>query len=256
MQNAGQSCGGVERIYVHQDVFEPFLARLKTRVESLRVGPDREFDVDVGAITTSGQADAIRRHIDEAVEKGATLFAQAALPEEPGGNFVAPVVLTDVDHSMAVMREETFGPVLGVMKVADMDEAVALANDSNLALSGSVWTRNRRRGEELARRMQAGSVMINDHLASHGLAEAPWGGPKESGVGRTHGEIGFSEMTEPLCIVHDYMPGIKKDLWWYPHNRQVYELMKSLMHLLYGRVTARLAAVPTVVSAFLRTFKP
>jgi succinate-semialdehyde dehydrogenase/glutarate-semialdehyde dehydrogenase len=255
MQNAGQSCGGVERIYVHEDVYEPFMAKLKARVEALRVGPDVDFNVDIGAITTNGQADTIRRHIDEAVAAGATIFAQAKIPEETKGIFVAPTVLTDVTHDMTVMREETFGPVLGVMKVRDMDEAVELANDSNLGLTGSVWTRSRTRGELLARRIQAGAVLLNDHLMSHGLAETPWGGFKESGIGRTHGDIGFAEMTEPQVIVHDYMPGVKKNVWWHPHSKDVYDGMKGLLNMLYDGGSGRLSGVRNLLSVFPRTFK-
>ncbi len=115
------------------------------------------------------------------------------------------MVLTDVTHDMVTMKEETFGPVVGVMKVRDMEEAVALANDSNLGLTASVWSRDRRKAAALARRLQAGAVTINDHLMSHGLAETPWGGFKQSSLGRTHGEIGFDEMTQPQVLVDDLL---------------------------------------------------
>ena len=116
---------------------------------------------------------------------------------------------------MLVMRDETFGPVLAVMKVDSMDQAVELANDSNLGLTGSVWSRDSRRADELARRIQAGAITINDHLMSHGMAETPWGGFKESSIGRTHGDIGFAEMTEPQVIVHDVLPefGVRTVKW-------------------------------------------
>jgi succinate-semialdehyde dehydrogenase/glutarate-semialdehyde dehydrogenase len=122
-----------------------------------------------------------------------------------------------------------------------MELAVELANDSELGLTASVWSRDRRTAEGLARRIQAGVVMINDHLMSHGMAEVPWGGFKLSGLGRTHGELGFAEMTQPQCIVDDRLIGAKRDLWWYPHGEEIYDGLHGLIDLLYSpRVAGRL----------------
>ncbi|MEI7892710.1 MAG: aldehyde dehydrogenase family protein, partial [Myxococcales bacterium] len=218
MQNAGQSCGGVERIYVHKDVYEPFLVLLAKKVRALRVGPDEDFNVDMGAMTTTTQVDTVRYHIDDAVAKGARVYAQSSCPKDTRGYFLPATVLVDVDHTMAVMREESFGPVVGVMKVESMEEAIQLANDSNLGLTASIWSRNWREAERIGRCVHAGAVTINDHLMTHGLAETPWGGFKESGVGRTHGELGFDEMTEAQVVVQDFLPGVKRNMWWYPHS--------------------------------------
>lgn len=253
MQNAGQTCGGVERIYVHRDVYHPFLELLGQRVRRLRVGPDRDFDVDVGAITTRAQMETIQEHIQDALRRGATVFAESEAPK--GGQFLPAMVLTNVNHEMRVLREETFGPVVTVMPVDSMDEAVELANDSNLGLTASVWSRNRRVADQLARRMEAGAVMINDHTMSNGLPETPWGGFKESGIGRTHGELGFSEMTEPQVIVHDYLPGVKKNPWWHPHGRFVYDGMKGLLDMLYAEsASKRLVGASRFMRLFARTF--
>lgn len=236
LQNCGQSCGGVERIYVHEKVYEPFLAILKEKVEALRVGYDDDFNVDLGVMTTERQVATVKEHLKDAEEKGAVIYARSAQPESTGlGNMLAAMVLTQVTHEMLVMREESFGPILGVMKVKDMDEAVALANDSNLGLTGSVWSKNRSNAAELARQVQAGVVTINDHLVSHGLAETPWGGFKQSGIGRTHGGIGFDEMTQPQVIVHDILPFVRKNMWWHPHGKKIYQGMLGAMRLLYGR---------------------
>jgi len=228
--NAGQSCAGVERLYVHQDVYAPFMALLKQKVEALRIGVDR----DVGALCTERQVETVRRHYDAALASGATLFAQAPMPPGLNGQFIPPSVLTDVDHRMQLMRDETFGPVVGVMRVKDDEEALALANDSNYGLSGSVWTRDMRKGERLARRLQAGAVMVNDHLLSHGLTETPWGGPKDSGLGRGHGAWAFEEVTQPQVVVVDWLKLARRNVFWHPYDQAMYDGLKGIMHFLYG----------------------
>jgi succinate-semialdehyde dehydrogenase/glutarate-semialdehyde dehydrogenase len=239
-QNCGQSCGGVERIYVHEKVYDPFLELLKEQVEAIRVGYDENFNVDMGAMTTERQVATAKRHLEEALAKGAVIYARSPQPEGEGaGNFLPAVVLTRVTHEMLVMREETFGPVVGVMKVRDMEEAMALANDSHLGLTGSVWSKNWRKAEALARRIQAGVVTINDHLMSHGLAETPWGGFKQSGIGRVHGAIGFAEMTQPQVIVHDILPFVRRSMWWYPHSKGLYRGLLGALELLYGKSIPR-----------------
>lgn len=236
LQNCGQSCGGVERIYVHENVYESFLVLLKERVESLRVGYDENFNVDLGAMTTRHQVSKVKHHLEDALARGAVIYARSAQPEHNSTGHILPaMVLTEVNHEMRLMREETFGPVLGVMRVRNMNEALALANDSHLGLTGSVWSKNRKNGERLARQIQAGVITINDHLMSHGLAETPWGGFKQSGIGRTHGAIGFDEMTQPQVIVHDILPILRRNLWWHPHTEKVYRGMLGALKLLYGK---------------------
>jgi acyl-CoA reductase-like NAD-dependent aldehyde dehydrogenase len=255
--NCGQSCAGVERIYVHADVYDAFLDLLSKKITALRVGRDVDFAVDLGAMTTEAQSAKVRQHVQDAVDRGAVIHAQSACPPESAGNFLPAMVLTGVDHSMLLMREETFGPVVGVMKVASMDEAIALANDSAYGLTGSVWSRHTGTARRLAERIEAGTVMINDHLISHGLAETPWGGFKQSSLGRTHGAIGFAEMTQPQCIITDVMPGLRRNLWWHPHGRQVYDTMTSILRMLYApRWSTRVAACWRVVKSFPRVFRP
>jgi len=235
LSNAGQSCAAVERIYVHAAVYDQFLEMLKAAVETIRVGIDDNFETDMGAITTRQNFEKIQRHIQDAVNKGAKIYAQSQYPSESPGLFLPAVVLTDVNHDMQIMREETFGPVLAVMKYDTEADAIRLANDSNLGLTASVWSRSRRHAIKIARQLQVGSVMINDHMMSHGLAETPWGGFKESGIGRTHGQIGFSEMTQPQVIVNDVLPFAKKNLWWLPYSKKVYDGLVGLLNFLYGQ---------------------
>jgi len=259
MQNCGQSCGGVERIYVHQDVFEPFLKVLGEKVRGLRVGVDLGDPgehVDLGAMTTQEQLHTVRRHLQDALDRGAVIYAQSACPDDAPGNFLSATVVVHVDHSMLLMREETFGPVVGVMPVADMDEAVRLANDGPLGLTASVWSRDRKGARRLAARLQAGTVTINDHLMSHGLPGTPWGGFKQSGIGRTHGPLGFAEMTQPQCVVDDLLPGVKKDLWWYPHGPDLYAGLKGALDFLYARrPSQRLAGLRRLAKVFPRMWR-
>ncbi len=257
LQNCGQSCGGVERVYVHKDIYPEFLELLAKKVRSLRVGVDQDHHLDLGAMTTTGQVKAVQAHIDEALERGAVIYAQSSCPEGGPGQFLPATVLTEVDHNMKVMLEETFGPVLGVMKVDSMEQAVELANDSNLGLTGSIWSRDSAGAERLARRVQAGAITINDHLMSHGLAETPWGGFKESGIGRTHGDIGFSEMTEAQVIVHDFMPGVRKNMWWHPHGPEIYRGLLGALDLLYGKsLWKRFTGLGKLLKIYGRSFKP
>lgn len=233
--NAGQSCGGVERLYVHQSVYEPFMALLKEKVESLQVGFGMDLNMDMGAMTTVQQIKTVEKHIEDALAKGAVIHAQSKMPANQSlKNFMPATVLSNVNHEMLTMKEETFGPVIAVMKVNDMEEAIRLANDSDLGLSASVWSRNNARAEEIARRIEAGAVNINDHLMSHGLAETPWGGFKNSSIGRTHGDIGFEEMTQPQVIIKDILPRVKKGFWWSPNSEAIYNGVKGITEFCYA----------------------
>lgn len=234
-QNAGQSCGGVERIYVHEAVYDRFVAMLSQKTRQLRVGIDTNFNTDIGAMTTGRQVETVKYHLADALEKGAVIAAESEMVgADQDGRLLPPRVLTDVTHGMLVMKEETFGPVVGVMKYSDEAEAVHLANDSDLGLTASVWSSDRKKAEQIAKQIKAGAITINDHLMSHGLAESPWGGFKLSGLGRSHGEIGFNEMTQPQVIVHDYLSFLPSNLWWFPAGKPLYEGLKGLPFLLYG----------------------
>ena len=200
------------------------------------MGYDADFNVDVGVMTTERQVKNVKDHLEDALAKGAVVYARSGPPQgNDSGKVLPAVVLTEVTKDMLVMREETFGPVLGVTKVKNMDEAIAFANDSNYGLSGSVWSKNGRNAMRLARKIQAGAVTINDHLMSHGLAETPWGGFKHSGIGRTHGAIGFDEMTQPQVIVNDVLPFARHDLWWHPHGERIFQGLVGATKFLYGK---------------------
>jgi acyl-CoA reductase-like NAD-dependent aldehyde dehydrogenase len=253
--NAGQSCAGVERIYVERDIYDPFVKLLKQKVSELRQGEDVDFNIDVGSLTTAEQLNTVQRHIRDAVEKGASVFMPEGKAVSGKGLFHRPTILENVNSEMLYMKEETFGPVVSVTPFDFLDEAIRLANDSTVGLTASVWTKNRRKGREIAARLEVGSVTINDHLMSHGLAETPWGGWKESGYGRTHGYLGLEAMTQPRTVIDDIMPGVKKQMWWFPYSRGVYDGLKGGLHFLYGKGFAlRLSGMTKMIKTFLRTF--
>ena len=256
LQNCGQSCGGIERIYIHRSIYRPFLEKLRYRIQRLRVGYDTDYRVDLGAMTTTKQKIEVEQQIQQALDLGAERFAQSPVPKSARGNFLPAVLLTDVTHEMDVMRMETFGPVLGAMPVDSMQQALALANDSDLGLTASVWTRHWSKGMALARQIKAGVVTINDHLMSHGLAETPWGGFKLSGIGRSHGAEGMAEMTQVQCLVQDVMPAVKKNFWWHPHGPEVYKGVRGVIDLLYGHGAGqRLRGLVNLLKVFPRTFR-
>jgi len=233
LNNCGQVCISVERIYVEEPVHDEFVSRLTEKVETLRQGPPGELgSVDIGAIIFPPQLDLIDAHVRDAVERGAEVRTGGG-PGDGPGRFYEPTVLTGVDHSMLCMTEETFGPTLPVMKVADAEEAVALANDGRYGLQASVWTTDVERGERLARRIEAGSVCVNDAQLNYGALELPMGGWKESGLGSRHGAEGIRKYTkrQSLLITPAYAP--QRELNWFPYvgevTRQVADTMGALV---------------------------
>ncbi len=252
LQNAGQSCGGVERIYVHESVYQEFVDLFAAKVSALRHGaPDGSHSVDIGSMTTAKQRQAVEKQLADAVAEGAQIVAQSQPVGSLNGEFHPAVLVTGVNHSMTLMREETFGPIVPVMPFRDDDEAVVLANDCSMALSASIWTRDTKRGKELANRVDGGVVALNDHLYTHGMSDVPWGGPKESGIGRTHGPEGLMEMTRPKAVNWDWLHA-KRNVWWYPQDARTYKAMRNAVRLAAPRspidyVLALLSMLPTVI---------
>ncbi len=232
--NAGQTCLSVERCYVHRSLYETFLSACTEKAKKLRVGHGLDPETDVGPMIHERQLQIAEIHVKDAVARGARVMAGGSRLTELGKNFYRPTVLADLTHEMLIMREETFGPVLPVMPFDSDDEAVRLANDSEYGLSASVWTRNRDRGERLARSIQAGTVMVNDVVSCFGISEAPHGGVKSSGVGRAHGRYGLEEMVRLKYLDSDRMPGTKK-VWWYGYGESFARQMEGFIDFQFAR---------------------
>jgi len=240
--NAGQTCSGIERVYVVREVADRFVAGVAAEAERMRVGDPLEWETEVGPMTSEDQYETVVELIEDAVAAGATKLCGGPV-EAPGlpGKFVAPTVLTGVTHEMRIMREEVFGPVLPIVVVDSEAEAVALANDSEFGLGASVWTRDRQRGGRIARRLEAGMVWVNDHSFSHGTCQCAWGGVKDSGVGRSHSKFGFYECVNVKMNVWE--PGLARDIWWHPYDRTLGEAVRASAQILYGRGEARAKAL-------------
>jgi acyl-CoA reductase-like NAD-dependent aldehyde dehydrogenase len=235
--NAGQACLSVERCYVHQSLYAPFLDACVAKTRQLHIGNGLEAGTDVGPMIHERQVELVEAQVREAKAQGARVLAGGSRLWELGANFYAPTVLADVTHDMRIMREETFGPVLSVAPFPSDAEAIRLANDSEFGLAASVWTRDPRRGEALARRLTAGTVMVNDTISCFGISEAPHGGVKSSGIGRVHGRFGLEEMVRVKYLDSDRLPRMKK-LWWYSYGEKLTRQMEGFLDLEFARSLA------------------
>lgn len=213
--NAGQVCASVERVYVSRKISQKFIEAVVQETQKL------EIKHDIGAITLPSQMDRYQRQLEEALKKGAKILVGGMADKTKGGDFFQPTLLINVSHDMAVMNEETFGPLLPMMMVDSDEEAIRLANHSIYGLTASIWTRNVKKGIEMARRIEAGTLTINDVVYTNALAETPWGGYKKSGVGRVHSDIGFREFVQVKHINYDRIS--LKPFWWFPYTKNSYE---------------------------------
>ena len=234
MLNTGQTCISIERVYVEAPVYDAFVAKVTEKARALRHGaPAGPGSVEVGAMTFGPQVDIVERHVEDARAKGARVLVGGARGAR-AGNWFEPTVLADVDHEMAIMREETFGPTLPIMRVADADEAVRLANDSPYGLSASVFSGDAARGEAIARRLETGAVCVNDALVNYYALELPMGGVKASGLGYRHGPGGIRKFTQHQALLVSRI-NPKRDIHMYPYRARTTKLFTRGLRLLYGR---------------------
>jgi acyl-CoA reductase-like NAD-dependent aldehyde dehydrogenase len=213
--NAGQICTSIERVYVDDKVYDDFVARVVKKTEKLQVGTQHDADADVGAITVELQIEKIESQVNDAVAQGATALTGGSRVHR-SGRFYAPTVLTNVTQDMRVMREETFGPVLPIMRVSNAQEAIRLANDSPFALGGSIWAKPQV-AHKLVPQLRAGMVSINDTLLNGMVAGLPFGGLKDSGYGRVYGDDALREMSWPRGVTVD-RAGLR-EIGYYPLRR-------------------------------------
>ena len=240
--NAGQTCSGIERVYVMREVADRFIEGVARETQKLRLGNPIEWETEIGPMTSPGQYDIVVDLIEDAVASGATKLCGGPTPVAGlSDKYIAPTVLTGVTHEMRIMNEEVFGPVLPIVVVDSEQEAIDLANDSEFGLGASVWTKDRQKGERIARRIESGMVWINDHSFSHGACQCAWGGVKDSGVGRSHSKFGFYE-----CVnvkMNSWEPGLTRDFWWHPYDQTLGEAVKASAKLLYGKGATRTKAL-------------
>jgi acyl-CoA reductase-like NAD-dependent aldehyde dehydrogenase len=227
--NSGQVCMSVERVYVEEPAYDDFVQRVAEKVRKLRQGMPDQI-VEIGSMTFPPQLQKVEQHVADAVGKGATVLTGGRRNPNLPGLFYEPTVLVDVTHDMAIMRDETFGPVIPIMKVRDADEALRLANDSRYGLTASVWTKNGDKAKVLSRRLEAGSVCVNDCMVNFAVMEAPMGGVKESGLGARHGEQGISKFCRQQTVVVDRF-GSKSEINWYPTSKRKAALFRRALNL-------------------------
>lgn len=239
--NAGQVCISVERVYVEEPIADEFTRRVVEKTNALRQGSDAnegrtETRIDVGAITFPKQLDVIEDHVADAKARGAQILTGGRRNPALAGQYFEPTVLSGVDHSMKIMTEETFGPVLPIMRVKDANEALRLANDSSYGLNASVFTRNAAEGERIAARVEAGVTCVNDVIAGFGVTDAPSGGLKESGIGKRHGAEGIRRFCNQQVIISDRFGwlGLKRELFWYPYTATTENRMSRLFGALFS----------------------
>jgi acyl-CoA reductase-like NAD-dependent aldehyde dehydrogenase len=242
--NAGQTCSGIERVYVLREVSERFIAGVVDGAQRLKVGDPMSWTTAIGPMVSREQYETVRALVDDALASGARLRCGGPIDALAGleaGSFYAPTVLTDVSHEMRIMREEIFGPVLPIVIVDSEDEAVSLANDSDFGLGASVWTSDRGKGERIARELESGMVWINDHMFSHGACQCSWGGVKESGLGRTHSKFGLYECVNIKLRVWE--PSSMRNPWWHPYDETLGKAFRQAAQFLYGPGSSKATAL-------------
>lgn len=233
--NCGQVCASAQRLYVDREIAGRFIPRFVEEAQKLRVGVARkgDFSVDLGALTSEAQLKIVEELVEDARARGANVLTGGKRRPDLPGFFYEPTVLADVPRDARIWREEVFGPVIALSTFEGEEEAVRLANDTQYGLMASVWTSDIARGERLARQIRSGTVVVNDHAMTHGIPEVPWGGVKESGIGRTHGEAGLLEFVEHRHIHVNRRSGLRAP-WWFPETRSAYEAIKASAEALGG----------------------
>ena len=254
--NSGQACASVERCYVHESIAAEFINQVLAETRVLKQGNPTNSDTDVGSMTNERQLKIVEDHVSDAVRKGAKVLIGGS--RGPGlGWFHEPTVLTQVDHGMKIMREETFGPVLPIMTFKSETEAIDLANDSVYGLTACLWTSDISRGRRLAEQIQAGTVMVNEVVYTHGIAQTPWGGVKQSGYGRTHGRMGLLELVSPRHI-HVSRFAFLPDVWWFRYTPTAARLFRELAkYFTTGSIIRTSRLLPQMIRRLLeRSTKP
>jgi len=235
--NSGQICASVERVYAHKNVFDAFVQEVVRVTKNLRQdNPVRNCSAEVGAMTSEEQLHIVEEQLADAVRKGASVLTGGKRSAH-GAMYFEPTVLTNVTEDMEALREETFGPLLPIMPVEDDGEAIRRANNSNYGLSAYVFTRNTKKGRRIAELLEAGTIMVNETIITHGFPDTPWQGFKESGTGKVHSDEGLRDLCLACHVNYDTMP-LPKPFWnmfwiWHPYTARKITRFHSLYGLLF-----------------------
>ena len=226
LTTSGQACTSIERVYVQENIHDEFVNNLTEKAKKLRLATSTKTDdCDIGCLTADFQKNIINEHIQDALDKGAILHCGGIHTEN---NTFPPTILSNVDHSMKIMTEETFGPVIPVMKFKNEQEAIELANDSPYGLSASVWSKDMKRCERVARQLKTGNISINNHMLTEANPNLPFGGAKQSGFGRYKGAEGLKTFSNIKSVLIDKQSDIIEP-HWYPYTSEKYQLLNQLI---------------------------
>lgn len=246
--NSGQICASIERAYVHESIFDEFVQKAVEITKGLRqANPLEDENADIGAMTDKNQIKVVERHIEEARAKGAIILA-GGRGSSVGDMFFEPTIMINVEDSFTACCEETFGPVLPIMKFKTEDEAIERANNSPYGLTACVYTRDPQRARKIAERLEAGTVMINDALMTHAFPETPWMGVKESGTGRVHSDDGLRDLCQVYHVNYDTIP--MKNMVWYPYSREKLNRFFAMVGLIDrgGGINKKIKALKNLIS--------
>lgn len=229
--NSGQTCVSIERIYVQEKIYDDFVNRVVKKVKKVKQGWDPNGDVDIGSISTESQMKTIEKQLNAAVKKGAKILVGGKRKGKT--MFFEPTVLINLDQKMEIMQEETFGPIICIMKFKDKDEAIRLANDSIYGLNASVWSSNKTKALSTARGIMTGGVAINNVCTASANFAAPFGGAKQSGIGRYHGPYGLHAFSN-IKTINIEKDKKDKEVNWYPFRNEKYNRFLNIFKSLFS----------------------
>ena len=249
--NAGQCCASIERVYVHESIADEFIERVRKKTVALKVGPGNDPSSDIGPLTTEAQLKTVKQHVADAVKNGANILTGGQQPKDLKGWFFEPTIITDIDHSVACVHEETFGPLMPIMKYQTEEQVIKWANDTPYGLNAYIWTGNIRAGKRLSTKLKCGTVAINEAVYTHALSQTPWGGRGASGFGRTHGEAGLKEYVN-LQHIHINRCTHFKDIWWYKYSAELLSVFKNLSRTMTGGIAGKIRSMPLFIQTLLK----
>ena len=232
--NAGQVCASVERVYARAEIYDALLEKVVTRAKALRVGNPVRDEVDMGAMVDPHQLEIVDKQVQDAIAQGAKVLVGGKRGDGPG-QFFEPTVLVDVEESMDVVKEESFGPLLPMMKVYSDEEAIERSNNSIYGLNAYVYCSSPARARSIARRLEAGTVMINEVLITHACPETPWQGAKQSGTSKVHSDQGLRDLCFPYHINEEIVPQPSWSPFWQPYSQKMFETIAASVRTLYAK---------------------